>query len=440
MSNAVVGLHETVLDNLQPHSSLKKLEICSFMGARSAMWMNNIHLISKLQYIKLENCLKWQTLPPFWRLSFLKSLYLNNILRVQGLDYKFNGNDKVHVFPSLEVLYIEKLEALADWFVATATSYECLFPCLTVLLLKECPYLQELPSCPPNLRKLEIANIGWKGLWAPKIRPRPPPDFMDQQDCNWLQGISNYCSISIRRCPNLISLEGHQEMDSTGKCQLILSELVMNDPSLLLMVPLRSITSIQRLEIKENYAMISFPIEADQWFLQVSSSLRYLNFRCLKSLQSLPSSLESLSSLEILCMEDVPQLQLLPNIPASLERLELIYLESLQCLPTSLSFSLKYLELVGIPLQKLPDLPPSLCELRLFNLEHLDCLPSCLHSISSLLELVIYKVPQLQELPGLPPSLKSLLIEYCHPQLMERYGKYAASYEQRFGHIHRVRI
>ncbi|KAI0496882.1 hypothetical protein KFK09_023208 [Dendrobium nobile] len=176
--------HENVLDNLQPHSCLKKLKINSFKGARSAIWMNNVHLISNLEYIRLEDCSAWKTLPPFWQLPFLKSLYLHDMPEVKGFDYKFHENDKIRVFPSLEVLHIHKLKAMEDWFIATAAAYECLFPCLTKLCLEDCPNLLELPSCPPKLEKLEINNIGWK-------------------DCNWLQGISNYCNISIRNCQNL---------------------------------------------------------------------------------------------------------------------------------------------------------------------------------------------------------------------------------------------
>ncbi|KAH0463632.1 hypothetical protein IEQ34_008214 [Dendrobium chrysotoxum] len=57
------------------------------------------------------------------------------------------------------------------------------------------------------------------------------------------------------------------------------------------------IASLKKLSIVENDELVSFPNEAEQWFLKVSSSLCELNFEWLKSLQSLPSSLESLSSL-----------------------------------------------------------------------------------------------------------------------------------------------
>ncbi|KAI0513956.1 hypothetical protein KFK09_009988 [Dendrobium nobile] len=73
---------------------------------------------------------------------------------------------------------------------------------------------------------------------------------------------------------------------------------------------------------RANDEVISFPNEAEQWFLRVSSSLSELEFSFLKSLESLPSSLESLSSLQKLSIgPSVRMLRELPNLPPSLEYL-----------------------------------------------------------------------------------------------------------------------
>ncbi|KAH0463667.1 hypothetical protein IEQ34_008249 [Dendrobium chrysotoxum] len=334
-------LDEKVLDNLQPHNSLKQLRIYSFMGARSAIWMNNINLISNLECIRLEECLEWQTLPPFGQLPFLKYLLLRNMPKAKLLDNKFHGNGKGCLFPLLKVLEIENLEVLEDWFDAAAVAEgDCLFPSLTELYLKDCQHLQELPFLPPKLKKLEIDNIGWKAF-------------------NWLQCASKSC--------------------------------------------------IQELKITRNDELVSFPIEAEQWFLQASSSLHKLYFMGLKSLRSLPSSLASLSSLKILHVRNAPQLQMLPNIPASLKKLELGNLESLQCLPSSLSISsLEVLDLYNIPhLKSFPGLPPSLRSMNIYC-GNLYCLPSCLPSLSYLQKISISDAPRLKDLPELPSSICEL--------------------------------
>ncbi|KAL0920746.1 hypothetical protein M5K25_009910 [Dendrobium thyrsiflorum] len=464
-------LDEKVFDNLQPHNSLKQLRIYSFMGVRSAIWMNNINLISNLECIRLEECLEWQTLPPFGQLPFLKSLILHNMPKVKRLDNKFHGNGKGCLFPSLKVLKIEKLEILEDWFDAAAVAKgDCLFPCLTELYLRDCQNLQELPFLPPKLKKLEIDNIGWKAF-------------------NWLQCASNCCIQeltitrndelvsfpieteqwflplhklyfqelkSLRSLPSLASLSSLKilHVGNAPQLQMLpnipasLERLMLNNLKSLQCLPSSlSISSLVVLELNNIPLLESLPdlppslcsmniycanlhclpsclpclpclqkiSISDAPHLQelpeLPSSLRRLKFRNLESLQSLPSSLTSLSSLEILSIDNVTQLRLLPNFPACLERLSLRELKSLQCFPSSLSSisSLKYIYLEDIPLLKsLPDVPPSLCWLRLYNLENLDCLPSCLSSLSSLREISIDNVPQLQELPNLPSSLCQL--------------------------------
>ncbi|KAI0514203.1 hypothetical protein KFK09_010238 [Dendrobium nobile] len=243
------------------------------------------------------------------------------------------------------------------------------------------PKLQELPSLPPKLRKLEIDNIGWKTFNL----------LQGTSNCYIISSLAAIRDLTIRNCGDLIYLKGLKDLGTTENSQLILNELIIKDPSVLLMEPLSSITSIQKLTIKVNDELVSFPVETEQWFLQVSSYLRELNFISLKSLQYLPSSLASLSSLKILCVREVPHLQLLQNIPAFLEHLELSHIESLKCLPSSLSNS----------------------------------------SI---------KIPQLKELPDLPPSLKSLSILYCHPDLKERYRKFVGSDWHKIAHIPYVNL
>ncbi|KAL0920650.1 hypothetical protein M5K25_009800 [Dendrobium thyrsiflorum] len=180
------------------------------------------------------------------------------------------------------------------------------------------------------------------------------------------------------------------QVGTSNNCHLMLSDLSISDPSVLLMEPLRSIASLKKLRIGDNDEVVSFPNEAEQWFLKVSSSLFELVITSLKSLQSLPSSLENLSSLQTLDIYNLPMLRELPNLPPSLETLD-IY---------------------NVPmLRELPNLPPSLKTLDIYN------------------------VPMLRELPNLPPSLKTLEILRCHPELKERYRRVVGSDWNKIAHI-----
>ncbi|PKU61623.1 putative disease resistance protein RGA4 [Dendrobium catenatum] len=317
-------LAENVLDNLQPPKCLRNLHIAWYPGARYAKWMNNVNSILNLEKIELE-CGKWETLPPFGQLRFLKSLKLFGMPKVKWLESKFNGNDKYRAFPLLKELWIGRLEALEDWFEAGVAAEDgCLFPCLTVLWLYNCPKLKELPTLPSEVESLTIDNnMEWTTLNFRSNSNPIPLQTLNIIDCPNITSISlerfaALRKLEIRKCPNLISLG---EMQTSNNCHIMLSDLEISDPSVLLMEPLRSIASLKRLCVWQNDGLVSFPNEAEQWFLNVRSSLSKLRFQYLKSLESLPFSLESLSSLQSLYIKDVSMLRELPNLPPSLERL-----------------------------------------------------------------------------------------------------------------------
>ncbi|KAH0452848.1 hypothetical protein IEQ34_017172 [Dendrobium chrysotoxum] len=323
-------LDENVLDNLQPPKCLRNLNIGGYTGARSAKWMNNVNSIFNLEKIKLEDCSEWETLPPFGQLRFLKSLTLSFMPKVKWLESKFNGNDKYRAFPLLEELCIDGLEALEDWFEAGVAAEDgCFFPCLIKLGLRNCPKLKELPSLPSELKIFQIRNIRWTTLnFRSNSNPIPLgtlevfgcPNVTSLPLADEIARLAALRNLKIEKCPNLISLG---EMQSSTNCHLMLSDLSISDPSVLLMEPLRSIASLKKLTIEDNEELVSFPNEAEQWFLKDRSSLCELYFVNLESLESLPSSLESLSSLQKLDIYYVPMLRELPNLPPSLKSLEI---------------------------------------------------------------------------------------------------------------------
>ncbi|KAH0463641.1 hypothetical protein IEQ34_008223 [Dendrobium chrysotoxum] len=331
-----IDLDENVLDNLQPPKCLRNLSIKRYMGARSAIWMNNVNLISnleKIEKIELTDCLECETLPPFGQLPFLKSLILCKIPKVKWLESKFNGNDKYHPFPSLEVLHITKLKALEDWFEAGVAAEDgCLFPSLIKLEIDSCRKLKELPSLPSKLKILQIRYARWKTLNFCSISNSIPLELLEVYHCPNITSLPLADEIArlaalrylrIMKCPNLISLGRYREVETTNNCHLMVSNLSVSDPSVLLMEPLRSIASFKSLTIIGNNELVSFPNEAEELFLKVRSSLSRLEFSSLKSLESLPSSLESLSSLQELIIHHVPMLRELPNLPPSLKSLSI---------------------------------------------------------------------------------------------------------------------
>ncbi|KAI0514034.1 hypothetical protein KFK09_010068 [Dendrobium nobile] len=515
-----INLDENVLDNLQPPTCLRNLSIQKYMGARSPIWMNNVNPIFNIEKIELTDCLECETLPPFGQLPFLKSLILDNMPKVQCLESKFNGNDKYRAFPLLEVLDIEGLSALEDWFEAGVAAEDgCLFPCLIELKIDDCRKLKELPSLPSKLKSFEMRSTAWTTLNFFSNSNPIPLESLKVFDCpkitslrlaDEIARLAALRYLTILDCPNLISLGRYREVETINNCHLMLSNLWISDPSVLLMEPLRSIASLKWLIISGNDEVVSFPNEAEQWFLKVRSSLSELRFSSLKSLESLPSSLESLSSLQNLSIYGIPMLRELPSLPSSLEYLYISNVPMLRELP-NLPPSLKNLEiywkchpvlkeryredggsdrhniahipinnchlmlsklsisdpslLLMEPLRSIASLKElqiskndevvsfpneaeqwflkvksSLSQLKFMYLASLQSLPSSLESISSLQSLYIYGLHMLRELPNLPPSLKSLIIAGCHPELKERYREDGGSHRHKIAHIPEICI
>ncbi|XP_028547885.1 uncharacterized protein LOC110110932, partial [Dendrobium catenatum] len=351
--------------------------------------------------------------------------------------------------------------------------------------LYNCPKLKELPSLPTELKSLRIYRTGWTTLnFRSNSNPIPLetlyvyncPNITSLHLADEIARLEALRELTIRDCPNLISLG---EMQTSNNCHLILNNLWISDPLVLLMEPLRSIASLKKLTIEFSFGF-SFPNEAEQLFLKVRSSLCELQFKFLKSLQFLPSSLESLSSLQKLYIKDVPMLWELPHLPSSLEYLqinEVPMLRELPHLPSSLEYlqindapmlrklphlpsSLEYLQINDVPmLRELPNLPPSLTVLNISKVPMLPELPNLPPSLtvlniskvpmlrelpdlpSSLTVLNIYNVPMLRELPNLPPSLERLRINgKCHPELKERYREDGGSDRHKIAHIPHIYI
>ncbi|XP_020593282.1 disease resistance protein RGA2-like [Phalaenopsis equestris] len=372
-----------MLEKLEPPSNIKELLIHGHMGAGFTLWLSKVNSIFNVEYIKLDKCLNWEILPPFGQLPRLKYLYLHNMPKIELLDNKFHHDPKVCTLPSLELLHIENLQVLEVWFDVEAAKDNCLFPCLKKLYLKDCPKLQLLSCLAPKLERLVLNKITWKSF-----------DFLNDNN--------NCCNILIRNCSNLKNLSRYM----ASSYELRVRAEVINDPSVLMMEPLRSTKSINLLKIMD-CPVISFPYGAEQWFQKVSF-IRELKLERLQNLQALPY----FSSLEILHIIDVPKLHRLSYIPASLKQLRLQKLEALQDLPSFTDVSsLEILDMIDVPmLQRLSYIPASLKQLSLQKLESLQDLPS-FRDVSSLKILHVKDASKLQQLPNIPTSLENLKLE-----------------------------
>ncbi|XP_020681990.1 putative disease resistance protein RGA4 isoform X1 [Dendrobium catenatum] len=486
-----IDLDENVLDNLQPPKCLRNLSIKRYMGARSAIWMNNVNPIFNIEKIVLMDCLECETLPPFGQLPFLKSLELYRMPKVKWLESKFNGNDKYYAFPVLEVLRIQRLKALEDWFEAGVAAEDgCLFPCLIELELFVCPKLKELPSFPPKLKSFKINdNIALTTL-----------DFCSNSNPIPLQ------SLEVFDCPNITSLPPADEITRLaalrsltislkdclewetlppfGQLPFLKSLTLSNMPKVKWLeskfngndkyraFPLLEVLQIYRLEALEDWFEAGVAAE-DGCFFPCLIHLELDNCSKLKELPSLPPKLKSLwienigwttlnfcsnsnpIPLQTLKVSRCPNITSLPLADEIARLAALRYLRIIKC-PNLISLG-RYREVestnnchlmlsyLGISDPSVLLIEPlrsiaSLKELSIWGNDELVSFPnevvSLLESLSSLEKLSISNVPMLRELPNLPPSLITLRIwGECHPELKERYREDGGSDRHKIAHI-----
>ncbi|XP_027159207.1 putative disease resistance protein At3g14460 isoform X1 [Coffea eugenioides] len=144
-----------VLDNLQPHSSIKHLKIIGYGGTTFPDWLGNSSL-SHLESLSLSNCENCFSLPALGQLESLQSLEIVGMSYISDLAEDFYGDvSATKPFPSLKKLRIEKLPEWERWYIPEGE----VFNRLKKLSIIDCPKLiGELPQQLASLQSLEISG------------------------------------------------------------------------------------------------------------------------------------------------------------------------------------------------------------------------------------------------------------------------------------------
>ncbi|KAM3693975.1 hypothetical protein ACJW31_07G025400 [Castanea mollissima] len=172
---------ENSIDSLQPHESLKSLEVHGYMGVRLRVssWLSSL---TNLVDLHIYECKKCQYFPPLYQLPTLRKLLIR---QMDGLEYITDGdmNDEISAstfFPSLETLYLIKCPNLKGWWrsvdkgneatTASTTSLETLyqhkpyFPRLSHFQFRDCPKMTCMPLFPNLEKTLYLWNSNLKAL------------------------------------------------------------------------------------------------------------------------------------------------------------------------------------------------------------------------------------------------------------------------------------
>ncbi|KAF9593430.1 hypothetical protein IFM89_022896 [Coptis chinensis] len=147
---------ELILNNLEPHKSLKELVLKRYRAGQFPPWVCN-PLFSKLTSISLYECDNCLLLPSLGQLPKLKSLKVAVMTNLQYLSGEFYGDTSVGVrFQSLESLELCDMPSLVGWNGTNDNDMGR----LRELTIGNCPQLVIIPSLHylESLEKLKFEN------------------------------------------------------------------------------------------------------------------------------------------------------------------------------------------------------------------------------------------------------------------------------------------
>ncbi|KAL6329431.1 hypothetical protein AAG906_020864 [Vitis piasezkii] len=157
---------DIVLNNLQPHSNIKRLTIYGYGGSRFPDWLGGPSILNMVS-LRLWNCKNVSTFPPLGQLPSLKHLYILGLVEIERVGAEFYGTEPS--FVSLKALSFQGMPKWKEWLCMGGQGGE--FPRLKELYIMDCPKLTgDLPTHLPFLTSLWIKEC--EQLVAPL--PRVP--------------------------------------------------------------------------------------------------------------------------------------------------------------------------------------------------------------------------------------------------------------------------
>ncbi|CBI28607.3 unnamed protein product, partial [Vitis vinifera] len=284
-----------VLENLQPHTKVKRLNIQHYYGRKFPKWFGDPSFMN-LVFLRLEDCNSCSSLPPLGQLQSLKDLQIAKMDGVQNV----------------EILRFEDMLEWEKWICC-----DIKFPCLKELYIKKCPKLKgDIPRHLPLLTKLEISESGQLECcvpMAPSIRELILSSFPEMALPPMLE------RLEIRDCRTLESLpEGMMQNNTT------LQYLEIRDCCSLRSLP-RDIDSLKTLAIYE-CKKLELALHEDMTHNHYASLTNFMIWGIGDSLTSFP--LASFTKLETLELWDCTNLEYL-YIPDGLHHVDLTSLQIL---------------------------------------------------------------------------------------------------------------
>ncbi|XP_016647100.1 PREDICTED: putative disease resistance protein RGA3 [Prunus mume] len=373
---------EDVLEGLQPHSELERLEIKYFMGTKFPSWMIKL---GNLKQIKLKGCnscekIEWMEAPEqVMAFPRLEKLEIEDCPKLRKAPSHLPSLRKLVVYSCLSLQFIPDLHS---------------FTSLRELIFIDCERLESLVSSGPVSVVKLLTIKGCSGLqFIPDLNLFPSLRKLSIESCERLESLVSSGPVSV---VELLTIKGCSGLQSIPDLNLFPSLRKLSIEScerLESLVSSGPVSVVKLLTIKGCSGLQSIPD------LNLFPSLRKLSIESCERLESLVSS-GPVSVVELLTIKGCSGLQSIPdlNLFSSLRELSIESCERLESLVSSGPISI--VELLTIKgcsgLQYIPDLNlfPSLCKLSIESCERLESLLSS--GPVSVVEFIIRNAPNLE--------------------------------------------
>ncbi|KAM3206276.1 hypothetical protein ACQJBY_061761 [Aegilops geniculata] len=146
---------EEVLQGLEPHSNVQKLEIRGYGGLEISQWMRKPQMFNCLRELKIFNCPKCKSIPAVWLSVSLEILFLEKMDNLtalcNNLDAEPGCNTPLQIFPRVKRMVLIELPRLEMWAennVGEPSDSLVTFSMLEELTIEFCPKLASIPVIP----------------------------------------------------------------------------------------------------------------------------------------------------------------------------------------------------------------------------------------------------------------------------------------------------
>ncbi|CAN6556200.1 unnamed protein product [Malus baccata var. baccata] len=328
-----------VLDMLQPHTKLKELTIKGYAREEFSSWVGG-PLFSNMVRVRLEECNNCLSLPPLGQLPRLKELYISGMNAVESVGAEFYG-ECVLPFSLLESLEFVDMKHWRLWLPFQLDHGSGVFPCLKRLSIKGCSKLEgKLPEKLDLLAELEIVKCeeltvsiaNYKQLRQLNIDGCKVLEHTAAKvEFELLESlcISNISEVMSWPTGELFrkGLSKVRDLKING-CEKLTSSL-KNEGRLL-----QRLTSLSRLEVKDNSPLVEELGEEAEELLQLQlldCKLEFLELKKCENLLKLLKGLNQLSSLQELRIHKCSSLVSFPDVglPPSLKDIDIRFCDSL---------------------------------------------------------------------------------------------------------------